>query len=84
MSDYRVYSFINDESEEFKIIERGCNWCGKDSVIYVNSNDYQNWYYNAKYIQDSFPYLSAPNRELIKTGTHPECWDEIFGSDEDE
>jgi hypothetical protein len=30
------------------------------------------------YVQDAFPYLSAPEREQLISGTHPKCWDEMF------
>lgn len=30
------------------------------------------------HIQDAFPEWSADKRELLITGTHPECWDAIF------
>ena len=35
-------------------------------------------------IQDAFPTLSAVVREQIMTGTHPECWDRVFGSEYDD
>jgi hypothetical protein len=38
---------------------------------------------NGAKVQDAFPTLSPALREQIITGTHPACWDEIFG-DEDE
>ena len=33
-------------------------------------------------IMKSFPTRDANFRELIKTGTHPDCWDKIFSEDE--
>jgi hypothetical protein len=34
------------------------------------------------HIQDAFPDLSVDDRELIKTGIHPWCWD-IMMDEED-
>lgn len=34
-------------------------------------------------IQDALPDRDADFRELVKTGTHPECWTSMFGDDED-
>lgn len=40
---------------------------------------------NGDLIQDSLPELSADQRELLISGTCGTCWDEMFGSsDEDE
>ena len=58
-----------------------CTVCGNRTLLEVNAADYER--YNAgAYIQDAFPYLSADQRELLISGTHPECWDGLFGSDE--
>ena len=34
-------------------------------------------------IQDIFPDMPIDQREFLITGTHPECWDSIFGEDEE-
>jgi len=34
------------------------------------------------FVQDAFPNLSAGDREQIITGTHPECWSNLFGKAE--
>ncbi len=41
-------------------------------------------YLNGANAQDAFPDLLAPIREQIISGTHPQCWDEIFKDYEDE
>jgi len=30
-------------------------------------------------IQDAYPDLPAPIREQMVSGTHPQCWDELYG-----
>lgn len=35
-------------------------------------------------IQVAFPYLSADEREVLKTGTHGKCWDSFMKDVEDE
>lgn len=42
-------------------------------------------YESGAFVQDAFPELSAPVREQIITGTHPDCWEQMFapfGDDE--
>ena len=37
-----------------------------------------------EHIQDVFPELSASERELLISGLHAECFEELFPPDEDE
>ncbi|MDD4989634.1 MAG: hypothetical protein PHV42_04390 [Candidatus Pacebacteria bacterium] len=39
---------------------------------------------NGAYIQDAFPWLSADEKEFIKTGITPEEWKEFIYIDEEE
>jgi hypothetical protein len=34
-------------------------------------------------IQDAFPEVDKETRELIISGTHPACWQKMFGDAED-
>lgn len=35
-------------------------------------------------IQEALPTRDADFRELVKSGTHPACWAEMFGDEEDD
>ena len=41
-------------------------------------------YRHGAFLQDAFPDLKPEVREMIHTGYHPECWDKVMGSDDDE
>lgn len=58
-------------------IDNICFHCGQENKILVETDKLEKWR-NGAYIQDAFPDLSADDRELIMTGTHPECWEEMF------
>ena len=65
-------------------IQIRCVCCGKTHTIFVNNEDWEE-YYNSehrRYIQDIFPYLTAGERELLISGVCSNCWEGIF-SDED-
>lgn len=59
-----------------------CIMCGKQHSLEVSNQGYVAWY-SGMNIQDAFPELSADDRELLMTGTCPECWDKLFGDDEE-
>lgn len=56
-----------------------CPMCGEKHEVWVNQLDYSRWERNGVLIQDAFPYLTADEREIIKTGICGRCWDELFG-----
>lgn len=55
-----------------------CPWCNKHGMIEIDRNQYNAWKYGGVLIQNAFPQLDKALREQIKTGYHPECWDEMF------
>ena len=61
-----------------------CPFCGKENYVEVDFDDFMNWTENNVLIQDAFPYLSADERELIKTGICSKCWDDMFGNEGEE
>lgn len=58
-------------------IDKKCFHCGGINRILVETESLEKWH-NGALIQDAFPHLTPTQRELIQTGTHPECWDEMF------
>lgn len=60
-----------------------CFDCGEPSKIEVDSNAYRYWKNGELLIQDAFPGMSAPQRELLKSGTHPSCWERMFAEMEE-
>jgi hypothetical protein len=59
-----------------------CFHCGETGELRVSSEGLSLRNAGA-YIQDAFPELSAPLREQMISGTHPECWDEMFNGAEE-
>ena len=60
-----------------------CPECGESSVITLPLNGYRAWRAGA-YIQEAFRTMSAADREMLITGTHPVCWDKLFADEEDD
>ena len=55
-----------------------CPFCGVVSVVECREAGLV-LYQAGACIQDAFPDLSADDRELLKTGICPQCWNDTFG-----
>ncbi len=60
---------------------RRCLHCGETSTLTLPRQGYEAWQGHAL-LQEAFPNMEAPIREMLISGTHPECWEELF-RDED-
>lgn len=65
------------------VITPTCFVCSERSEVEVNQTGWDKWQ-SGLYIQDAFPEMSADEREMLLTGTHPECWAKMFPPEEEE
>jgi hypothetical protein len=59
------------------IITPPCHHCKATSTVEVDENAYASWQ-AGELIQNAFPHMSIADREILKTGIHPQCWDILF------
>lgn len=62
------------------VLTRTCPFCGKEHSITVNKLEYLDGtaaVYQGALIQRAFPNFSPDEREFIKTGICPTCWDNM-------
>ena len=57
---------------------RRCIKCGESTTMKVSVAKLRRWR-SGEQTQSVWPEWSASKRELMITGTHPECWDQMFG-----
>lgn len=60
-----------------------CPFCGKAHEIEVNEMDYLDWE-DGTLAQEAFPYLDADEREMLISGICSDCWNGMFGQEEEE
>lgn len=60
-----------------------CPCCGDEISIIVSARGLRLWREGER-IQNALPGLTAEEREILISGTCPECWNEIFGKEEEE
>ena len=59
-----------------------CTVCGATTLMYVDGIAYSRWQSREILIQQAFPEMTSGERELLKTGFHPACWDSLFSEEE--
>lgn len=54
-----------------------CLVCNKTGELTIEAESFEKWQ-SGTFIQDAFPELSADQREMLMTGIHGKCWDQMF------
>lgn len=60
-----------------------CTVCGEYEVWSLDRDSVIRWR-EGEHIQHAFPDMSAGDREVLISGTHPACWDKLFPEEEGE
>jgi hypothetical protein len=65
-----------------------CIVCGRHGTVQVQEDDFYKWQGSwdkpPMLAQEAFPYLTLNDREMLISGTHPNCWDTFINDVEDE
>lgn len=61
-----------------RVETKPCMQCGKRSYVEMTPEQHHRYYEQQAFVQDVFPDWTPDQRELLITGTHPECWDAMF------
>jgi len=72
-----------DQIETIEVITPRCSECHRVSRLRVPRPGYELWRAGA-HIQDALSTLTAQEREMLMTGIHPDCWDQLMAAIEGE
>lgn len=82
---------MNKHSNKYQITDsntvtfsKSCFHCGNETFFEITYKQYEDWVLNNKYVQDVFPEMNKEDREVLISGTHPKCWEEMFPIIEDD
>lgn len=64
------------------LVKTTCPICHCDTYLMVDAEEYARWQ-AGELIQVAMPDLDADEREMLISGICPDCWEDMFG-DEDE
>jgi len=67
---------------KIKVETLPCILCKKTSIIELDEDKYEKYMEGESKIETIWPDKTADEREMIMTGTHPECWEKIFEGEE--
>jgi len=70
-------------SDDGMITFSGLSTGGREFYIVTRLDDAQRWV-NGELIQVAFPYLSADDREILKTGIDAQEWETMFAGTREE
>lgn len=59
-----------------------CMLCREQATLLVPGDGLAEWL-AGRLIQEALPTLSIDEREMLISGTHPDCWDDLMGEEED-
>ena len=68
-------------------VETMCPFCHEVDTITLTEKEYENyllWQDRVMLIQDALPNKTPSEREQLKTGICPHCWETLFGGKDDE
>lgn len=78
-----VLSESSDPADDYVCLEIACTCCGIEHLIGTSLTGYMSWRSGA-FVQEAFREVPKEYREMFISGTCPECWDRMFGNDDDE
>jgi hypothetical protein len=74
---------VSESNDGLMVTFSGISTGGRGFSITTRLDDAQRWV-NGELIQVAMPYLTADQRELLKTGIDSQSWDEMFAGSEEE
>jgi hypothetical protein len=60
-----------------------CTFCGKGTILSLPEYAVKEWQ-AGMLVQRAFPEMLPAQRELLISGTHPDCWGKFMVDDEDD
>ena len=60
-----------------------CRACRCEVTVEVEPSDFARWE-SGELIQNAMPYLTAEEREFLICRLCMECWEELFGEEDDQ
>jgi hypothetical protein len=77
-------ALLNMSTADLTVVEtRTCHICGTEGWMVLEFSKVEAWR-EGNYVQNVWPELNAGLREQLISGTHPECWFELFGDGDPE
>lgn len=70
-------------SNTIVIKTKACPVCGNYELWSLDRKAVERWQAGEN-IQNVFPDMSPSDREVMISGTHPECWSKLFSMEEEE
>jgi hypothetical protein len=60
-----------------------CIHCNDETYFLMTQDQYDRWKVKGEFAQNVFPHIDMDVREWMISGTHPDCWKDLFGDEDD-
>ena len=82
-----IFDFSNGSTNTYLVEARHrlimpCIHCHQFRPVLLDGSDYYRYFMRGERIEACFPYLDREQREVLISGTHPECWKALWAEDE--
>lgn len=78
---FDVVDFTNG-NPFYDAYQRNCHFCKRNTFIKMDKDGFTR-YNSGEYAKDVWPNVELSIIEMLISGTHPECWELMFGNHED-
>lgn len=70
------------ENDVMVNIHQKCPHCKQKFVFKISELDFIRWNHYREHIQNVMPYFNEDQREILLSGTCPDCWNILFGKED--
>jgi hypothetical protein len=74
--------WLNPDVDVINIV-RKCIHCNEETLITLDNDRFKAWQVDREFVQNVWPEATTDDREMLISGTHPKCWEEMWADDDD-
>lgn len=78
------YNFAPAMQKPTTHVTKHCNHCNGSTRVFMTREQEVRLERGEEYVQSIFPHIHMDKREVLISGIHPECWEEMFGRECDQ
>lgn len=78
------YNFAPPKQKPIRYVTKHCGHCNGSTRVFMTGEQAIRYERGEEYVDRIFSHISKDKVEVLISGIHPECWDELFGRECDQ